>query len=54
MLKRHPARDGAVQLGGEHAFLSNNRPILQANEAMRQRLAQLLFGFPWSWEVRHG
>lgn len=33
---------------------TRNRPVIQANETMRQRLAALLWGFPWTWESRHG
>lgn len=50
MQKRHPARDGAVLLGGEHVVPTQKRPILQANRAMKVRLGTLLFG--QRWEVR--
>lgn len=55
MQKRHPERDGAVLLGGmEHAFPTQFRPIIQANDQMRFRLKALLWGFPWTWEARRG
>jgi|GEM_PF-6528993 len=42
MQKRRPQGDGAVLLGGERDCPTENRQILQANEAMRARLNWLL------------
>ena len=53
MQKRHPARDGAVLLGGELAFPNNSRPKIQANAAMRERLRVLLWASPIQVEARH-
>lgn len=38
-----PEGSGVVLLGGEHASPTHNRPILQANQAMRARLEALLW-----------
>lgn len=54
MQKRHPARDGAVLLGGELAIPNKTRPIIQANAAMQSRLCALLWGFPWTGEAHRG
>ncbi|WP_168157310.1 hypothetical protein [Erythrobacter sp. QSSC1-22B] len=43
MQKRLPAREGAVLLGGERTFSTSTRPKIQANAAMRLRLAALLW-----------
>lgn len=38
MQKRRPGMGGVDLLGGDHAFPTQNRRCLQANEAMRTRL----------------
>lgn len=53
MQKRRPQGDGAVLLGCEHDCPTENRPILQANAAMRTRLNWLLGIHPYGMEVRH-
>lgn len=54
MLKRHPVRDGAVQLGGEQSHPNRTRTIIQANERMAARHAWLMRLFPYFREARHG
>lgn len=45
--KRRPARGGAVLLGGERPISTAARPRIQANDAMRARLSELLWGRWW-------
>jgi len=44
----------SVSIAADTRSLSQYRPIIQANAKMRARLTLLLFGFPWTWEARHG
>lgn len=58
MTKQNPrtgqgARVWNVHCGG-HSDLTRNRKKIKANEHMRVRLAALLWGFPWTSEVRRG
>ncbi len=53
MLKRHPVRDGAVQLGGEQSHPNQYRPILQGNAEAQRRLAWLMRVAPFFAEARH-
>lgn len=52
MQKRHPGEGGAVLLGGERVTPTKSRPKLQANAAMRMRLAALRWAMPEA--VRNG
>lgn len=42
----------SVSIATDARSLTQDRPILQANAAMRARLSALLWG--WRMEVRHG
>lgn len=47
MQKRRPVGSGAVLLGGERPDYTHHNPLIQANDAMRGRLARHLAFWPW-------